>query len=199
VIGFDLLNEPPAYKVWQNRGYNATQAEAIWRLNVSKVIEAIHGVDPSYICFVEALGSEDLGVFMEKPLAIPNVVYSFHRYYGWDYPWYDYAISYGSGDFDKAFQQMEELYKQVAFNLLDMGYPVVLMETGTQKEEFTPNHIKQMDDLYTLLEQYQVGVMHWSYDRGYSNPDHEYLYLLTDDLSGLTAVGELWAKHMHLQ
>jgi hypothetical protein len=66
---------------------------------------------PATFCFVEPLGSslenDDMNYFKTNPLPEPNIVYSAHNYYAWDYPYFDYAKSYGSGNFALAKQQME--------------------------------------------------------------------------------------------
>lgn len=194
VIGFDMQNEPAGYPrediSWDT-----------WTTNVLEVIRAIHTVDPSYLCFVEPLGSssgtDDMDYFKTNPLAEPNIVYCAHNYYAWDYPYADYAISYGKGDYELAKEQMEAAYYERWIDMAEANLPVINMETGVYghaREDENPNWQQWVVDSLDLYNEYEIGHSWWLFD-----PDREnssIFSLLKGDRSGLTEVGEIWAMHI---
>jgi hypothetical protein len=199
VIGFDMLNEPPAATASDWAGYTSQEAWGNWTTNVLTVVRAIHAVDPNYLCFVEPLGSsaenDDMNYFKTNPLPEQNIVYSAHTYYAWDYPWFDYAKNYGSGNFALAKQQMETLYYQRFLDMLDAGLPVAVMESGIYRDNSSnPNWEKYMNDALSLYEKYQVGVSWFPFDPDRQNSS--LISLLGSDRTSLTSVGTIYAAHM---
>jgi hypothetical protein len=199
VIGFDMLNEPPAASDWAARGYSSDQAWSIWRTNVLEVVRAVHAVDPNYLTFVEPLGSsaenDDMNYFKTNPLPEQNIVYSAHNYYEWDYPWFDYAKSYGNGDFALAKQQMETLYYQRFLDMLDAGLPVINMESGIYRDNSrNPNWQNYMNDALSLYEKYGASVCWYPFDPDRQNSS--LISLLSADRTSLTSVGTIYAAHM---
>jgi len=200
VIGFDLLNEPPYVSTWQQRGYS--DPWSIWRTNVLDVIKAIHAVDSGYLCFVEPLGSssheDDMNNFKTNPLPEPNIVYCAHIYYAWDLaPPVPYAENYAAGNFALAKQQMEASYYERFIDMVDVGLPVMQMETGVyghERENENPNWRQWVVDVLALYNKYGVGC-NWhlfSPDR----PDSSIFSLLKGDRTGLSELGELWARNL---
>jgi len=193
VIGFDMLNEPLGYP------HNGLDWNT-WRTNVLEVIRAVHAVDPTYLCFVEPLGSsaekDDMNNFKTTPLPEPNIVYSAHIYYAWDYPYQEYAINYGRGNFELAKQQMEALYYERFLDMLDAGLPALIMETGVYRDySKNPNWEVWISDSLALYEKYNAGVC-WlpsSPDRS----DSSLISTLSPDRSSLTDVGAIWAMYMN--
>jgi hypothetical protein len=191
VVGFDMLNEPGS------EGYADL---SVWRANVMEVIRAIHAVDPSYLCFVEPLRSGTvigaMDDFKNNPLPEPNIVYSAHNYYEWDYPWIDYAKNYGSGNFDVARQQLEQEYYARWINMIEANLPVINMETGVYRDNSTnPNWDVWENDSLTLYEKYKVSACWYPFDP--DRQDSTLVSLLAADRETLTSVGTIWASHMN--
>jgi hypothetical protein len=190
VIGFDMLNEPTENLTWD-----------VWRPNVLDVVQAVHAVDPTYLCFVEPLGSscaiDDMNNFKTDPLPERNVVYCAHEYYAWNYPWFDYARNYASGNFELAREQMETLYYEFFIDMRDVNLPSMDMESGVYRNPSSnPNWNVWENDSLTLYEKYGVSVCWLSFD-----PDRSYsslISILAPDRITLTSVGDIWAMHMKL-
>lgn len=187
VIGFDLWNEPQG-DIDQETYYSM----------LPSVISAIQAVDPSYLCFVEPWGScaegNDMQYFIDNPLPFNNVVYCAHNYYAWDYPWFDYAINYGNGNFDIAKQQMEQTYYE-RFIHMSQYRPVMNMETGVYRDSSkNPNWDVWENDSLALYEKYGVGVSWYPFDPDRSGSS--LISILSSDRITMTHVGEIWAMHM---
>jgi hypothetical protein len=128
-------------------------------------------------------------------LPFNNIVYCAHRYYAWDYPWYDYAVSYGNGQFDLARQQMEALYYERWIDMIEADLPVMNMETGVYRDSNkNPNWEVWMNDSLSLYEEYGVSVSWFPFDPDRS--DSSLISILNSDRRTLTNVGEIWAMHM---
>jgi len=195
----DEINEPPPGSQWVD--YTPEEAWVIWRNNVLEVCQAIHAVNPSYLCFVEPLGSsaqiDDMNNFKIDPLPEPNIVYSTHKYYAWNY--YTggpaYAQSYAEGNFETAREEMETYYNETFMYMTDVNLPVMNMETGVYRDPSkNPNWDVWVNDSLSLYEEYGVSVSWYPFD-----PDREsssLISLLKADRISLTEVGEIWAEHM---
>lgn len=197
VIGFDMLNEPTSAHLdlltWD-----------IWRTNVLDVVRAVHAVDPSYLCFVEPLGSsaqrDDMNNFKTNPLPEPNIVYCAHMYYAWDYPWFDYAINYANGNFEAARAEMEALYYERCIDMNQANLPVMNMETGVYRNtdpttsSSDPNWNVWENDSLALYEKYNLSVCWFSFDP--DREDSSIFSLLAPSKTDLTPVGDIWAMHM---
>ncbi len=198
VIGFDMFNEPGS-----NGFYDPSSPSEltwnVWRTNVLSVVRAIHSISPDYLCFVEPLRSAtevgDMQAFADSPLPEPNIVYSAHNYYAWDYPWYDYAKNYAAGNFALAAQQMEQLYYQRWMFMVDANLPVINMETGVYKDtSLNPNWSVWESDSLSVYEKLRVNVCWYQFDP--DRPDSTITSLLRPDSLQWTDVGNIWVSHM---
>ena len=193
VCGINVMNEPPPYTAWSSAGYTKDEADMAWRNAALEVARALHSVNPNLLVFV---GNNNwcasLEQFILNPLPEPNVVYVFHRYYWADIGYQDYANDYRNGNFEVAKTEMETLYKQVAFDLIDKGYPVILLEFGYQGTE--PNWQVQAKDCYDLMKKYEAGYIQWVFhgETG-ATPVGTTYGMLTKDWSALNERGQLWA------
>lgn len=200
VIGFDMMNEPRYVSDWVARGYS--DPWSIWRTNVLDVIRAIHAVNAGYLCFVEPLGSsaheDDMHNFKINPLPEPNIVYCAHIYYAWDLaPPVPYAENYAAGNFDLAKQQMEASYYQRFIDMVDVGLPVMQMETavyGHARENENPNWQKWLHDSGSLYTKYGVSVNYHTFDP--DRADSSLFSLLNPDRVSLTETGRIWLESM---
>jgi hypothetical protein len=189
VIGFDMWNEP------QN-----DLPESTYYSMLPNVISAIQTVDPSYLCFVEPYGSSsdsnDMQYFIDHPLGFNNIVYCAHNYYAWDYPYAQYAISYGNGDFSLAKEQMEQAYYS-RWIYMSQYHPVMNMESGIYRDSGrNPNWSVWENDSLTLYEKYGVGICWFPFDPDRSGSS--LISLLKSDGFGLTDAGTIWSSHMSI-
>jgi endoglucanase len=207
VIGFDMLNEPPAASASDWAGYTSQQAWGNWTTNVLTVARAIHAVDPNYLCFVEPLGSsasnDDMAYFQTNPLQEPNIVYSAHEYMGWDYPYAQYAIDYANGNFVSAKEEMAATYYERFIDMLDSNLPVINMEIGVYRStsmntpDSDPNWNVWMSDLLTLYDSYGVSFSWFPFDPDRSSSS--LISLLSSDQVTLTSgPGAIWSSHTTL-
>jgi hypothetical protein len=213
VIGFDMLNEPPAVTASDWAGYTSQQAWGKWTTNVLTVVRAIHAVDPNYLCFVEPLGSsadtDDMAYFQANPLQEPNIVYSTHTYMAWDYPYTSvtrYAVDYGNGNFASAKQEMAATYYERFIDMMDSNLPVAVMESGVyrcttvNKATCDPNWNVWIDDALTLYDSYGVSFSWFPFDPDRSSSS--LISLLSADqvslTSGSSGPGTIWASHTTL-
>lgn len=190
VIGFDMFNE---------EGNDGLSDWTLWRTNVLNVIRAIHVIDQTFLCFVEPLKSAteigDMDNFRNNPLPEPNIVYSAHNYYAWDYPWFDYAKNYGGGNFDLARRQLEQEYYARWISMMEANLPVMNMETGVYRDpNSNPHSDVWQNDSLTLYEKYNVSVCWYPFDP--DRQDSSLISLLASDRTTLTSVGSIWALHM---
>lgn len=190
VIGFDLFNEP---------GNEGGLTWALWRANALSVCQAIHAVDPTFVISVEPIlsGTEegDLDNFLNQPLPERNIIYSIHNYLAWDYPYQNYAISYGNGDFATARTQMESLYYRRWLKAIDYNLPVMQMETAIYRDPaVNPNAEQWLVDSGQLYRNYSVGVSYWTFDP--DRTDSSLISLLNADRVTLTHVGQIWLADM---
>jgi len=201
VIGFDLLNEPRPVSEWEVRGYAAEEAWGIWKTNALDVVRAIHAVEPTYLIFVEPLGSSSVGDDFEtlrnNPLPEDNIVYSVHRYMAWNYPYQDYARNYAAGNLKLARQEMKERYYEDFIDMVDAGFPVMVMEAGVYRDPArNPNWLSWMNDTLSLYDSYELSVSWFSFD-----PDRttsSIISVLTSNKHSLSDVGIIWATHLAL-
>jgi hypothetical protein len=207
VIGFDMLNEPPAATANDWAGYTSQQAWEKWTTNVLTVVKAIHAVDPNYLCFVEPLGSsgsnDDMAYFQTNPLKESNIVYDAHEYMGWDYPYAQYAIDYANGNFASAKQEMAATYYERFIDMRDSNLPVINMEIGVYRStsmntpDSDPNWMVWMSDVLTLYDSYGVSFSWYPFD-----PDRassSLIALLSSDQATLTSgPGAIWSSHTAL-
>lgn len=200
VCAFGLMNEPPPAGT---EGYTYDQLQAIWRSVAIETIHRIHAINPNVLIFVDNIQwSSDLQQFIDNPLNEPNVVYCLHRYYFFD--WQNnvtYATAYASGNFAQGYALMKQFYYDKGFKLQDRGYPVVMEEFGSYREDpkfpcqIPPNSLRQINDTYSLFREWQVGYMQFAFSGeidGYSL----HLAMLTDDWSALNEVGLIWAQNL---
>jgi len=188
VVGFDLLNEPLDYP---SNGLDWST----WRTNVLEVARSIHAIDPTYLCFVEPLGSssqeDDMNGFKTNPLPEPNIVYSAHIYYAWNYPFQEYAINYGKGNFALARQQMEAAYNERALDMLDSGFPAAIMESGVYRDyNKNPNWKVWMNDSLAFCRRREANICWFPFDPDRS--DSSLISCLDSDRITLTEVGAIW-------
>jgi hypothetical protein len=210
VIGFDMLNEPPAATASDWAGYTSQQAWGNWTTNVLTVVRAIHAVDPNYLCFVEPLGSsgsnDDMAYFQTNPLQEPNIVYDAHEYMGWDYPYAQYAIDYANGNFASAKQEMTATYYERFIDMMDSNLPVINMEIGVYRSTTMyvgpgdPNWNVWMNDVLTLYDSYGVSFSWFPFDPDRSSSS--LIALLSADqvtlTSGSSGPGSIWSSHTSL-
>jgi hypothetical protein len=195
VIGFEIMPERPSDSFWASyKGITREQARAQYRNGLISAIRAIHNVSPDYLVFVYPSSDDELGTFvLEAPISEPNVVYCEMRYVSWDKGWRAYADAYYRGE-ASAFTLMEQEYQSLLFSVADQGYPVFLMETGTQND--LPNAATYLNDLFTMFKRHQGNVCWWTFER---EPIFGYLVLLQgrqDSKSMLTDLGLAWAQQM---
>lgn len=196
VIGFEIMPERPSDKFWSSyRGITRQQARAEYRNGLISAIQAIHSVQPDYLVFVYPANDDELSTFVtEAPISQPNVVYCEMRYVSWDKGWRAYADAYYAGA-PNAPALMEQAYQSLLFNVMDLGYPVILMETGFTND--LPNITTYVNDIHTLFEKYQVGICWWTFDTPWANC--VYVMLLQSQPGGglsLTETGLAWAQDM---
>jgi hypothetical protein len=195
VIGFEIMAERPRDTFWAAyRGVTLEQARSEYRHGLISAIRAIHSVDPSYLVFVYPASDDELYKFVvEAPIAEPNVVYCQMRSVSWDRGWRAYADAYYNGD-PAAYARMEQDYQSLLFNVVDLGYPVILMETEAKDD--LANAPGFVNDLFVLFRQHQTSICWWAFER---QPLFHYLALLKDTQSAksvLTETGLAWAQQM---
>lgn len=195
VVGYGLLNEPFTPDYYGVGTPARAEHFAFWRDYANKAAKAIHGVNSHALVFVGNIyGDETAWDWVGNYLNEPNVVYTLHKYYDMDLDWaqyYPYAASYRDGLFDQARTQMEEEYIDVFLRILDDDKPLWLEEFGTVAT--APNWEVQVEDLYALMDKYEVGWNHHNmYYRFAGNP-----WGLTDDMETLNEMGVVCARCMH--
>jgi hypothetical protein len=195
VIGFEIMPERPRDTFWAAyREITPEQARSEYRNGLISAIRAIHDVSSDYLVFVYPSSDDELGRFVfEAPISEPNVVYCEMRYVSWDKGWRAYADAYYSGD-PRAYTLLEQEYQSLLFDVVDQGYPVLLMETGTHGD--LPALTTYLNDLHTMFKKHQVGICWWTFER---EPVFGYVVLLQgrqDSKSTLTQFGLVWAQQM---
>jgi hypothetical protein len=195
VVGLEIMPERPNDKFWASyRGITREQSRAEYRDSLISAVRAIHNVEPNYIVFVYPPNDDELGTFvLEAPIAEPNVVYCQMRYVSWDKGWRAYSDAYYKSD-PNASTLLEQDYQSMLFNVMDQGYPVMLMETGTELS--LPNVTTYVNDLCALFKKHQVGICWWTFDR---EPLFGYAVLLRSAQgsdSTLSTVGLAWSQQM---
>ena len=202
VIGFEIMPERPSSLVWASlRNLTEGQATAEYSRYIDLAVRAIHQVSPNYIVFVYP-GRNDRFLTFVKNYTVkqPNVVYVTMRSVSWDRGYWDYADAYYSGNPEKGAALMEAFYKTRVFAAIDLGYPVMLLETEVLSD--LPNPARYVDDLLRMLNKYNVGFAWWSFDmqsHGESIPPIYWLMLLKYMPNGkpvLTDVGLTWARNL---
>jgi hypothetical protein len=183
---YHLFNEPPE----AGQGYTIDQLQNMWWSVALNASRAIHAINPRVIVIVESVATADRIRFINNPLPEPNIVYAFHRYYCFDMGWEDYAKSYEQGNFEAAKQQMESFFGDIAFDMLNLGYPIILLEFGARTDD--PNWDVQITDLYNLLDKYEVSWNQWAWYGHGRNFD-----LLESDWVTLSPQGVLWKEHVN--
>jgi aryl-phospho-beta-D-glucosidase BglC (GH1 family) len=168
--------------------YPLKTLEETYYNGVLEAARAIHAINPNVLVTFGSVNSDHISqMFMDKPLPEPNIVYALHRYYHFDLGWSDYAKSYASGQLQLAKQQMESLYRDIGFAMLDKGFPILLVEFGA--DTLDPNWDTQVRDLYALLARYGVGWTQWAYSA-------DNVFAVTSDGSTLSPQGQLWAESL---
>lgn len=190
VIAYNPMNEP--HLVFPTTGN-------YWHDLMSQVAEAIHSVNPNILVFVPNPIDWDRDLqywfIVSQPLDEPNIVYAFHHYPHLDSPqWHKctYFYSYMDGDYDLARQQMEQLFYDTTFKMLDYDYPIFHEEWGIHEETTYMSHELQLiveQDMFNLMKKYGVGWNWWNWGPGN--------YPLTlDDWSTLCDKGEILVQNL---
>jgi len=201
VIGFEVMPERPSATFWASyRNITVEEARSEYRQGMISAIAAIHAIDPTYLVFIYPLGragidnDSDLKHFIEEdPIDEPNVVYCIMRSVSWDKGWFEYADAYYKGELEEGYVLMEQAYDSWLFDVLDLGYPAMLMETEAKND--LPNPTKYVDDLFTIFEKHEASICWWAYDKQWT----KYLLLLKDTSEpALSEIGLIWAQHMKL-
>lgn len=203
VIGFEIMPERPSDTLWASlQGISTAQADSEYHDALVSAIRAIHAVSPDFLVFVYPPTDDDLVSFLsENPINEPNVVYAIMRSVSWDNGYWQYATEYYAGNANQGSSDMEQAYKSLLFNAMDLGYPVMLMETEVESNLANPE--RYVSDLFTLLDKYEVGYSWWSYDLQDNRTDPSgalYLFLLDqsqDATPQLSAIGSVWAQFMN--
>jgi hypothetical protein len=115
------------------------------------------------------------------------------RYVSWDKGYRAYADAYFNSD-PQASALLEQDYQSMLFNVMDLGYPVMLMETGTELS--LSNLTIYVNDLHTLFKKRQIGICWWTFDK---EPLFGFAVLLQGGQDGklsLAAVGVVWSQQL---
>lgn len=193
VSGIKIFNEP-----CQNipAGYTRETFFNLWRNDALMAAEAIHSINPNVLVFVWGMfWGETLADWSDNPLNEPNIVYCFTRHMEFDdsEPYYNHYIA---GDYEKGKQEFIDLWtRNGIFTMLDLGYPIDLMEWGSQNPYY-PNHedayLAWTEDVLKILNGSEIGFHYWDLS-GYGPYDG--CLLMHDDWSKLSARGEIWAQY----
>lgn len=193
VCGINIFNEP-----CQNipAGYTRATFFNLWRNDALMAAQAIHSINPSVLVFVWGMfWGETLADWSDNPLDESNIVYCFTRHMEFDgsEPYYDYYIT---GDYEKGKQEFIELWtRNDIFEMLDLEYPIDLMEWGAQNPNYPSDdedYLAWMEDALRILNESQIGFHYWDFS-GYDLDDG--CLLMHDDWSKLSARGEIWAQY----
>jgi hypothetical protein len=188
---YNIFNEPPV----EGQGYSKDQLQEMWYSVSLLAVREIHQINPEVVVIVESIGLADKILFVDSPLPEPNVIYGFHRYYHFDRGNEDYAISYEQGYLETAKYQMEDFFSEIAFGMLDLGYPIMLLEFGSLTDD--PNWDAQVVDLYNLLDKYYVSWNQWCWYPKDKTKTGLTFCLLESDWVTLSPEGELWRKYVN--
>lgn len=199
VIGFEIMPERARPTFWASyRNVTVEESRSEYRQGMISAITAIHAIDPTYLVFIYPTNDYKLLEFIqEDPIDEPNVVYSIMTSVSWDKGWWEYADAYYEGRPEEGYVLMEQTYKSWLFDVLDLGYPAMVLETEVKND--LPNATRYVDDLLSLLEKHDTGVCWWTYDR--QRPTWEWLFLLEgteEPKPALSEIGLVWALHMKL-
>lgn len=182
VVGIDIINESQAAHWGSVEAYYSAMLEAA---------QAVHNANPNILIIIETgiqqhpRWSRFDQYLIDNPIhaQVPNVVYSFHRYYFQEYiyrsyayptpsgpmfpPELDFPASYKNGNYTLAKQQMEQVWYNELFYVLDKGYPLWYGEFGFGGGyvrglvgEVEPAWDTVLNDVLQLCNKYGVG---WSY------------------------------------
>jgi aryl-phospho-beta-D-glucosidase BglC (GH1 family) len=193
VCGINIFNEP-----CQNipAGYTREAFFNLWRNDALMAAQAIHSINPNLLVFVWGMfWGETLEDWSNNPLDEPNIVYCFTRHMEFDgsEQYYNYYVT---GDYERGRQEFIELCaRNDIFTMLDLGYPIDLMEWGSQNPDY-PNHedayLAWMEDALEILNESEIGFHYWDFS-GYDPYDG--CLLRHDDWLTLSTRGEIWAQY----
>lgn len=197
VIGLEIMPERPLPTFWASyRNITVAQARSEYRQGMISAIKAIHAIDPTYLVFIYPLDDDNLKHFVEEdPIDEPNFVYSLMRSVSWDKGWWEYADAYYEGKLEEGYALMEQAYESWLFDILDLGYPAMLLETEVWND--LPNVTRYVDDLLSLFERRNTSICWWPYDRQRTTWKCLFLLEATEELKPtLSEIGVIWAQHM---
>jgi len=193
VCGISIFNEP-----CQNipEGYTRETFFNLWRNDALMAVQTINLINPNVLVFVWGMfWGETLEEWSKNPLDEPNIVYCFTRHMEFDVsePYYNYYIT---GDYERGKQEFIELWtRNGIFEMRDQGYPVDLMEWGSQNPYY-PNHedayLTWTEDVLEILNETEISFHYWDLS-GYDS--HDGCLLMHDDWSTLSTRGEIWAQY----
>ena len=199
VFGIEILLDPiPSEAFWAAyRSTTPERARSEYRGRLVSAIRAIHNVDPEYLVFVYGFSSDKLRLFIEEdPIREPNVVYCIMRSVSWDKGYWSYADAYYKGDFRAAGALMEKAYRSWLFDVLDLGYAAIMMETEVGSDlQYSAMYV---DDLMNLFKKYQASICWWAFDRQKTRQGCEWIFLLEDTQGAVpifSNIGAVWSKH----
>jgi hypothetical protein len=209
VAGIDIINEPKL-EHWAGSWKNRNIGHEVYYSAALEAAQAIHNANPNILIFIETglqqhpRWTKFDPYLIDHPIhtQVPNVVYEFHRYYFQTYlyrskesPEYpdngpllpdglDYPASYKNGDYELARQQMEQVWYDELFYVLDKGYPMWYGEFGFKGGYDRYGNLVEpawdvvLNDTLQLCNKYGVG---WSYLGWDSGIGDRYGVLLRDD------------------
>jgi hypothetical protein len=207
VIGIDIFNEPPA----NYPGKTTQEVLDTWHTFSVNAIDKIHEVTQNWLIFLEVPGFQ-ISNWKNCPSGFverPNLVYTAHEYYTSDLGYYsglnstnwapqNYATSYMNGELDVARTEMEALFVQRDFWMLNQSYPVCIDEFGTSTS--APNWNIQINDFYRMLDSYGVSWIQWAWHHCWSHNEEEngpVIYdMLTYNWTNLSPIGQAYANYM---
>ena len=199
VMGIEILLDPiPSEAFWASyRNTTPERARSEYRQRLVSAICAIHSVDINYLVFIHPLDADRLRLFVEEdPIREPNVVYCLGRSVSWDKGYWPYADAYYQGKLEAARVLMEEAYRSWLFDVLDLGYAAIMMETEVSSD--LQHATTYVDDLMNLFKKYQASICWWAFDREKMMEGSQWLFLLRDTndrVPTLSEMGVIWAKH----
>ena len=222
VVGVYIMNEPqPTFPSWGGTNLDGGLTSGYWEA-VKYVCEQIHQHYPNLLIIVHAdLWSEwrFSNILRTDPIPTPNVIYTWHYYYLYGpegvtgaqsyqelanqgMPFYE---SYYDGDYAKARVEFEQWLHDKYLWPTDLNLPIINDEFGftgneTQKTiptpEPEPGWPQCMRDFIEIMNKYSCS---WSEYAWWPKTYGGYGLTLSDDMSGLSSVGEVWKDYLNGQ
>jgi aryl-phospho-beta-D-glucosidase BglC (GH1 family) len=203
VCGFFIMNEPLGF-AWEAFGDgNFTLGGIKWIEIARQCAQSISEDYSEILILVPAEGTPTThygrGIdswVINDPIEVPNVVYTFHRYYYQDVLYRDqnpdYVDSYEASDYEKARQELEQAWQEIVFSAMNAGRCCMHEEFGfdpNRPEYPEPAWDHAMNDTLSLMNRKGLSWCYVAWWPGGYGP-------IEDDWETLSPQGKILVKYL---